>query len=313
VPVDAALQPLLDQLAAAAGGRPEGDEPVDVVRAGYRALALLAGEPEPVVSIVDRTVPGPGGDIPVRVYRPAEGTLPVLVWFHSGGFVIGDLETADSAGRKLANRTGAVVVSVDYRLAPEHRWPAGFDDAWAVTSWLRTSPDELDVDASRIAVGGDSAGGSLATLVALRARDEGLPLVHQLLVYPVTDATQNQPSVDENGVGYILTKVRMQWFLRHALGPDADPLDGAVSPLHAPDLRGVAPATVFTAQYDPLRDEGDAYARRLAEAGVPVTHRCFEGMVHPFLLLGGVTPVADVAFDLAAGELRRAYGTSTSS
>lgn len=307
MPVVPEIQTLLDQLAAA---------PIDLqaiapeeMRALYGALAAVDGPPLEVGSVEDRTVPGPGGPIPVRVYRP-EGSArpPVLVWFHGGGWVIGDLDTADPTARKLCARADVAVVSVDYRLAPEHPCPAAADDAWAATTWVAAHGQELGVDATRLAVGGDSAGGNLAALVAVRARDEGAPAVaHQLLVYPATDLRMEHPSITENGEGYFLTEATMRWFRGHYLGDDArhgDPASPHVSPLVADDLAGVAPAQVLTAEYDPLRDEGDAYAARLAEAGVPVDHVPHAGLVHGFFAMGGLAPVADEAVSAAARRLR---------
>lgn len=309
MPVVPEIQALLDQLAAApldlATVQP------DEMRALYGALAAFDGPRPEVGAVEDRTVPGPAGVIPVRVYRP-EGAArpPVLVWFHGGGWVIGDIETADVTCRKLCQRAGVAVVSVGYRLAPEHPCPAASDDAWAAATWVAAHGDELGVDGARLAVGGDSAGGNLAALVAVRARDEGAPAVaHQLLVYPATDLRLGHPSVEENGQGYFLTEDTMRWFRAHYLGDDlrhGDPSSPEVSPLLVDDLSGVAPAQVLTAEYDPLRDEGDAYAARLADAGVPVEHVPHAGLVHGFFAMGGLAPVADEAVAAAAERLRRA-------
>jgi acetyl esterase len=205
--------------------------------------------------------------------------------------VLGDLETADPTARKLANRSGAVVVSVDYRLAPEHPYPAGVEDSWAVLEWVATHGDELGADASRLAVGGDSAGGNLAAVMAQRAAAAGGPALRaQLLVYPVTDLRMTHPSIIENGEGYLLTSDSMRWFHDLYLGDGGDAADPEASPLLADDVADVAPAIVVTAGFDPLRDEGDAYAERLDAAGVKVVHLRYEDMIHGFASMAKVTP-----------------------
>jgi acetyl esterase len=220
--------------------------------------------------------------------------------------VIGDLESADPTSRKLANRSGAVVVSVDYRLAPEHPFPAAVDDCWAALEWVAANAGEIGGDATRLAVGGDSAGGNLAAVVAAKAAQAGGPqLRHQLLVYPATDLTFSYPSIDSNGDGYLLTKKSMRWFVDHYLG-NADPKDPIVSPLYTDDVSGVAPATVLTAEFDPLRDEGAAYAERLTESGVDCDHHCYDGMIHGFFGMGTITPVALESMDAACARLRTA-------
>lgn len=307
--LDPALTPLLETMAAT--GRRLEDMSVAEARQMMALLAAADGPPEEVAVVADRTLPGPAGPVPVRVYRPADAPrsgAACLVWYHGGGWVIGDLESADPTARKLANRTGAVVVSVDYRLAPEHPYPAAVDDCVAALDAVLGEAGGLGIDPGRVAVGGDSAGGNLAAVVAIDARDRGIALRHQLLVYPVCDATLSQPSVEENGEGYLLTKGAMAWFVGHYLGAVGDPTDWRVSPLYAADLSGVASATVITAEYDPLRDEGRAYAERLAAAGVDVVHRCFAGQIHGFFGLGAVTPAAGEAMAFAADRVRSALG-----
>jgi acetyl esterase len=310
MPVDPQVQVLLDQLAAMGGPALDEQSPSQA-REMFKGMALLDGEPETVSRLEDRTVPTPDGDVPVRVYRPGDAgetdVLPVLVWYHGGGWVIGDLDTTDATCRKLANRTGAVVVSVDYRLAPEHRFPAAAEDCWAVTTWIADHAAELGADASRMAVGGDSAGGNLAAVVAQRAVRTGSPVLrHQLLVYPVTDLTLGHPSIDENADGYLLTKAAMVWFTDHYLGPDGDAKHPHASPLHAEDVAGVAPATILTAEFDPLRDEGEAYGAMLREAGVEVDVRRYDGMIHGFFSLGAVVDRSREALDDAAATVRDA-------
>ena len=309
MPLDPQIETLLEQMAAVETVdyrevTPEG------LRQTMKMIAAADGLPEAVDSVDDASADGPAGAIPVRVYRPAgAGTapLPILVWYHGGGWVIGDLDTADTTCRKLANRSGALVVSVDYRLAPEHPAPASVEDCWAALSWVAGAATKLGGDASQLAVGGDSAGGNLSALLALRARDNGGPaLRYQLLVYPATDLTMSYPSHAENGDGYMLTNEATAWFLGHYLGPDDDPKHPSLSPLHADDLSGVAPAFIVTAEFDPLRDEGEAYAARLRDSGVPVELRRYDGMIHGFFQMGAVTPVADSAVSDAASRVRAA-------
>ncbi len=309
MPVVPEIQAVLDLLAAAPIDLTQTDPPT--MRALYAAMRDSDGQPLPVAEVVDVVIPGPGGDVPARIYRPeGDGPAPVLVWYHGGGWVIGDVETSDPTARKLCRRAGVVVVSVDYRLAPEHPFPAAPDDAWAALTWVADHIAEHGGDPARLAVGGDSAGGNLAALMAIRARDEGGPaLRHQLLVYPATDLTMSHPSITENGEGYFLTQATMNWFTDHYLGADrqhGDPTAPAVSPLVAEDLSGLAPAQVLTAEFDPLRDEGAAYAARLAEAGVPVEHVPGPGLIHGFFAMGDVSPDADAAAGAAAERLRAA-------
>lgn len=309
MPVVAEIQPILDLLAAhpvdMAMVTPEG------MRAMYKAIASSREQVAEVGSVEDRDLDGPRGPLPVRIYRPmGDGPAPVLVWYHGGGWVIGDIDTADSTARRLCAEGDVVVVSVEYGLGPEQPYPAGPDDAWAALLWAAGHAAEIGGDPQRLAVGGDSAGGNLAALTALRARDEGGPaLRHQLLVYPATDLTMEHPSITENGEGYFLTKATMLWFADQYLGVErehGDPTSPAVSPLRVDDLSGVAPAQVLTAEYDPLRDEGDAYAVRLAEAGVPVDHVPHPGLIHGFFSMGAISPDADTATAAAIDRLRTA-------
>jgi acetyl esterase len=252
--------------------------------------------------------------IPFRLYRPkgvpASTALPALVFFHGGGWVIGDLETHDVLCRQLTAAAGISVVNVDYRLAPEHKFPAALDDAWAATRWVAAHAGELGIDPTRLAVGGDSAGGNLAAVVALLARDHGGPsLALQVLTYPVTDVAAESPSYAEFGDGFMLTRDSMRWFIAHYLSGKQDALDWRVSPLRAPSLAGVAPALVVTAGFDPLRDEGEAYARRLREAGVRVDTICYGGMIHGFVPMGRLIETGNRAVAHAAASLRQAFAT----
>jgi len=255
------------------------------------------------------------GEIPLRLYRPIGGPggntsarLPALVYFHGGGWVIGDLDTHDTLCRSLANGSGCVVVSVDYRLAPEHPFPAAFDDALAATRWVRSEADALGLDAKRLAVGGDSAGGNLAAAVAIAVRDDEdrPPLAYQLLIYPATDQRGNLPSHRANGQGYLLTSDTIRYFHDRYLPDPALDLDWRASPLLDENLAHLPPALVLTAGYDPLHDEGVAYAQRLSEAGVHASHVDFERQIHGFILMGRVIDEAHTAVTLCAAELRRA-------
>jgi len=257
--------------------------------------------------VEDRTIPGPAGPVPVRVYRPeAPGPLPLVVYYHGGGWVIGSLNTHDAGCRTLANDASAVVVSVDYRLAPEHRFPAAVDDAFAALRWAVDHAGDLGVDPARVVVAGDSAGGNLAAVVAQMARDEGGPaLAFQLLVYPVTDHEFTSRSMEDNAVGYFLTRDDMRWFYGHYLRDDADGDDPRVSPLRAADLSGLPPALVVTAEFDPLRDQGLAYAEALRAAGNDVESVTYPGMFHGFFAMDAVIDAAKVAVDDTVGALRR--------
>lgn len=286
----------------------------DEARAAFVLLNNLGGPPVEGVESEDRTIPGPTGEVPVRIVRPLN-TEPtgILVWFHGGGFVIGDLETADDTTRRLAAVADCVVVSVDYRLAPEHRAPAAADDCWSALRWVAEHRIELAGSDVPIAVGGDSAGGNLAAVVAQRAVVESGPdLAAQLLVYPVVDFDQDAgryPSYDENGDGYFLTAETMAWFADHYIGPDGDPTDPQIAPIKATDdvLARTAPAIVHVAGFDPLRDEGLAYARRLRDAGAAVELRVFPSMIHGFWAMIALTPVASEAVVDAADRLARLF------
>lgn len=270
---------------------------------------VLAPEPPLVNEIQDMEAPGPDGAIPVRYYRPVgtlpQERLPVLVYFHGGGWVIGSLDSHDVVCRRLANAGRCAVVSVDYRMAPEHRFPAAVEDCMAATEWVSRSGELLRIDTRRLAVGGDSAGGNLAAAVALMARDTGAPaIVAQVLFYPATDFDMSMPSHKTRGQGYLLTTRTMEWFRdQYFRGPE-DGADWRASPIKAANVAGVAPAYVLTAGYDPLCDEGEAYARKLVEAGVMVTMRRYPGQIHGFLNMGKIIRAAGEALDEAGRYLK---------
>jgi acetyl esterase len=264
----------------------------------------------PVHDVSDRTISGPGGDIPVRVFRPSAATgLPLLLWFHGGGWVTGNLETHDQLGRLLADHAGAVVVSIDYRLAPETKFPGAADDCLAAYEWALAHAGEVGADAARVAIGGDSAGGNLAAVVALDARERGLPQPKlQLLVYPVTDYEFDSAAMIDNAKGYFLEAEGMRWFWDHYSRTPADFENPRFSPLRAPDLSGLARAVVVTAEFDPLRDQGEAYARRLADAGVPTEVVRADGLIHGFFGMHEYMPPGQEAWDVSVAALRDAFG-----
>jgi acetyl esterase len=308
VALDPQARTFLDQLEAL-GSPPMSEQTPEEARAGFRLMAAVAGSAEEPAPTEDRSVPGPAGDIRVRIYRPkTDRTLPVVVFFHGGGFVIGDIETHDTTCQRLAAGVPAVVVSVDYRLAPEHPFPAAVDDCEAATAWVCAHSAEFGADPARLAVAGDSAGGNLAAVVSRRARDAGgPPIAFQLLVYPGTDMTRSLPSHVENGTGYLLDSDAMTWFRDQYMG-DADPRQPDASPLFVDDLSGLPPALVVTAEFDPLRDEGEAYADRMRQAGVAVTTSRYDGMIHGFYGLDSIFDSAKKATSETVTALRDALG-----
>ncbi|MGI9657804.1 MAG: alpha/beta hydrolase fold domain-containing protein [Gaiellaceae bacterium] len=297
--------------AAKAGAFPVAElTPAQAREQMHPAYVDQFGPADPVGSVVDFTLPSPGGVVPIRVYTPEGGGagLPLYVYCHGGGWVIGSLETHDGLCRTLAARSGAIVAAVDYRLAPEHRCPAALEDAWAATVWLAERGDSLGAAAGEIAVGGDSAGANLAAGVALRAREHGLGLRLQLLAFPVVDCDLTRASyIEHDAIGPSIAA--MDWFWDHYIGPGGERTNPAASPLRVTDLSGLAPALVLTAQGDTLRDEGDAYAARLKQAGVDVEHHCYPGQIHCFYRLGAVTDQASLCLDDCAAALRRAFST----
>ena len=309
MPVHPQIQQVIDALAASEFGPVHELTPAEA-RAQYeRMVKARAIEPAPVGAVADRAIPGPAGDLPVRIYRPdpGPGSLPALVYFHGGGHVIGNLDTHDATARNLCNGAGCVVVSVDYRLAPEHKFPAAAEDAFAAVRWCAAHGAEIGVDPRRIAVGGDSAGGNLAAVAALMARDAGGPAIRlQVLVYPVADYACDTDSYRTYAEGYgMLEAQSMRWFRDHYLRGEADRIDWRAAPLRAGDLSGVAPALVLTAQCDVLHDEGEAYARRLRAAGVEVEHRDCEGMIHGFFTMAPAIDGAVRAQALVCDALKR--------
>ncbi|MEY2195074.1 alpha/beta hydrolase [Neobacillus sp. BF23-41] len=307
MPIDPQVKLILEQMEAK-GAPPwhtltpaEARQPID--------RRPLTGEPEEVGKVENRTIPGPAGEMPVRIYTPdGQGPFPALVYYHGGGWVIGDLDAVEITCRLLANRANSVVVSVDYRLAPEHKFPAAVEDAYAAVKWLVENGSSILVDSARVAVGGDSAGATLAAVVALMAKDRDEPsLVYQMLIYPVTHHAYDTESYRENAEGYYLTKDSMVWFWNHYLRDEEDGRNPYASPLLADNLSGLPPALVITAEFDPLRDEGEAYAKRLKAAGVPVEVTLYNGMIHGFFGMPGVLEQAKKAIEQAANALKRTF------
>jgi len=262
-----------------------------------------------VKKVVDRKIPGPDGEISIRLYYP-DGDAPfaTLVYFHGGGWVIGDLDTHHGFCHALAKTSGCLVVAVDYRLAPEHRYPAAVEDAYAATTWVAENSELIQVDPDRFAVCGDSAGGHLAAVVSLMARDRKGPRIDlQILIYPITDCSFDTPSYEENREGYMLTRDLMKWFWNHFINIESEADDPYVSPLRAESFRDLPPALILTAEYDPLRDEGEAYAEKLQGAGVNATLTRYPGMIHAFIRMTAQLDKANVALGQVAGMLRSVF------
>lgn len=264
-----------------------------------------------VQRVEDRSIPGPGGEVALRLYYPAgDPPFAALVYFHGGGWVIGDLNTHHGFCHALAKTSGCLVVAVDYRLAPEHRYPAAVEDAYAATNWVAQNSDAIQADPNRLAVGGDSAGGHLAAVVALMARDRQGPRIDlQVLIYPITDCSFNTASYIENKEGYMLTRDLMKWFWDHFIEDENQANDSYASPLRAENLSNLPPAMIVTAEYDPLRDEGEAYGKKLREAGVNVTLSRYAGMIHGFIRMTALLDKANQALDEVAGMLKRVLKT----
>jgi acetyl esterase len=276
----------------------------------YYMQARVIANPEPpeLLSAEPLSIPAPHGTIPARIYTPKklrkkDGLAPCLVFFHGGGWVIGNLETHDVVCRKLADEGELIVISVDYRLAPEHKFPAAVEDAIAATAWVAASAKQLGIDTSRLIVGGDSAGGNLAAVVSLAARETGPKIAGQMLVYPATDFSRKHPSHSEPETSILLTHTVITWFMNHYLA-GADINDWRASPARAKTLADLPPAYVLTAGADPLRDEGDEYAVRLKQAGVAVTYRHFPGQFHGFFTMGKLLNQANIAVSEIAKWLK---------
>lgn len=307
MPVDPQIRALLDR---GTGVPATHTLPVAEARRQYEARIALMAPPPQMAKVEERRIDGPGGEIRLRLYTPeGSGPFPLMMFFHGSGFVLCSLDTHDGMCRNLAAGIGCVVVSVDYRLAPEHKFPKGLDDCLAATRWAADHAAELGIDPARIMVAGDSAGGNMAAVIALRLRDEGGPeLCGQMLLYPVTDYhTPGTPSYAENADGYGLTRDTMEWFWAHYLNSPAEAENPHASPLRARDVTRLPPAYVSSAEYDPLRDEAERYGMRLREAGVPTVITRFAGMNHGFLFWVGIVGGADAAMAEACAWARQVF------
>ena len=313
MPVDPQIQQVIDALTASNFKSVHEQTPAEARTQYERMIEARGIAPAPVAGVEDRSIPGPAGDLPVRIYHPDldAPALPGLVYYHGGGHVIGNLDTHDSVARNLCNGAGYVVVSVDYRLAPEHKFPAAAEDAFAAVRWCAAHGADIGIDSRRIAVGGDSAGGNLAAVAALMARGAGGPAIRlQVLVYPVTDYACDTDSYRTYAQGYGLLEARsMRWFRNHYLRGEADRLDWRAAPLRCADLSGLPPAIVLTARCDVLRDEGKAYAQRLRAAGVDVEYRECGGMIHGFFTMAPAIDGAVRAQALVCDALERAFAS----
>jgi acetyl esterase len=307
MPVDPQIRALLDK---GTGVPATHTLPVDVARAQYEARIALMAAPAEVAAVSEQTIDGPGGPLRIRIYTPhGTGPFPLLAFFHGSGFVLCSLDTHDGMCRNLCAGAASVVASVDYRLAPEHKFPAGIDDCLCATRWVAINAARLGADPERVAIAGDSAGANMAAVTALRVRDEGGPaLCGQLLLYPVTDHyTSGTASYQENADGYGLTRDTMKWFWDHYLTEPSEAAHPHASPLRAPDLSGLPRALVITAEYDPLRDEGEFYAEKLREAGVSTALSCYGGVNHGFMFWVGAVDKAGAATNEACKWLRDAF------
>jgi acetyl esterase len=327
MPIDSQIQEILDQFASLnplpiPQLSPENARNLPTLReaalevlarnAGKRLLNLAKPVPEPVGRIHHLLIPGRLGDILARVYTPeGTGPFPVLVYFHGGGWVLANLDTYDASCRALCNSAGCLVVSVAYHQAPEYKFPAAVEDAHEALQWVMENAAQFDGDPARVAVGGESAGGNLATVACLAAREQGgqMPLF-QLLLYPVTNFGYDFPSYQENAQAKPLSSDMMPWFWKHYLRSGADGANPFVSPLRVANLSGLPAALIITAEFDPLRDEGEAYGEKLREAGVPVTISRYAGMVHEFFGLAGLVDKARDAVEEAARELKVAFAST---
>jgi acetyl esterase len=313
MPLDPEVAAVLEKIRLA--GNPEYWQMTpDEARAWHnRKAGILDIKRDPVHAVSDRKIPGPAAPIPIRIFTPraSQSPLPVLVWLHGGGHVVGSLDSYDALCRQLALQGDCIVVSVAYRLAPEHKFPAGVDDSFAALEWSAQHAQELGGDPARIAVGGDSAGANLAAVCTILARDVGGPALRfQLLVYPRTAPDEDAPSHHAFAEGYMLTRKMILWFHEHYRASPEDRRDFRYAPLICPDLSSLPPALVIVGEFDPLRDDGLAYAARLRNAGNDVELADYPGMIHPFFSMGGAVAAGRTAMTQAARSLRRAFGST---
>ncbi len=303
MPLEPQIKAILDQ-AASSGAPPLSSLTPSQARAAFRTmLDAFRGTLPAIAKSEDRVIPGPAGQIGIRVYTPERtGPFPVAMFFHGGGWVLGDLESHDGVCRALTREAHCVTVSVDYRLAPEHKFPAAAEDCYAATSWVASNGAAIGADSTRLAVGGDSAGGNLAAAICLMARERGgLKIRHQLLIYPALDSSLQTQSQSDFADGYLLTRADMAWFWGHYLGSERDRSNPYACPSAASDLSGLPPAMVITGEFDPLRDEGEEYARRLQRAKVPVVCKRYDGVTHGFMSMAFLDKARKAIAEAAAG------------
>jgi acetyl esterase len=292
--------------AGAKAGLPQvWEAPLDVIRRNTQSRPALAGPPEPILNIENRFIPGPTADLPVRIYRPTNNpAAPAIVYFHGGGWVLNFLDIYDASLTTLANRTGATIISVNYQKAPEHPFPIPFDDCYATLEWVLANSEVLRINRHSVAVAGDSAGGNLASAVALKARDQKIELAYQLLIYPCNDRNFETPSYIKNATGYGLSRQAMQWFWDQYLQGDSHDQNPYAIPARAVSFKNVAPAIIISAEYDPLLSDSEQYVELLKASGVDVRYREFKGMIHGFFTNLAVTPAAMDAIAFVAGEIK---------
>lgn len=308
MPLDPQAKAFLD-MNEAAGAPPTSSMTPEENRERTADLGKLAGIPKEIAKIENRMIPVDGGEIGVRLYTPnGLGPFPVFVYFHGGGWVIGNLETVDTLCQNIAHESECLVISVDYRLAPEHKFPVPVEDCYAAVEWAAQHASSLNGDGTKLAIGGDSAGGNLAAVVAQQAKQRGgPPISFQALIYPATQLGGETESYRENGEGYFLTADSMQWFFRQYLNDEEERKSLLASPLLNEDLAGLPPALVITAEFDPLRDEGAMYADKLRQAGVPVEYTCYEGMIHGFFWMAGMMDKGAQAVSQVSSSLRSVF------
>ena len=304
MPLAPEIKAFLD--AAAAAGLPQvWEAPIDVIRRNTQSRPALAGTPEPLFEVTNRFIPGPTADLPIRIYRPGKVSERTIVYFHGGGWVLNFLDIYDASLSRLANRSGATIISVNYQKAPEHPFPIPFDDCYATLLWVMQSAAQLGVDISKLGVAGDSAGANLASAVALKARDNAIALAFQLLIYPCNGLDFQTESFIQNANGYGLSTQAMRWFWQQYLQGGAHNENPYAVPMQARDFKSLAPAIVITAEYDPLLSDGEKYVELLTRDGVEATYKCYEGMIHGFFTNMAVTPTAAQAIDFSAAEIIR--------
>jgi acetyl esterase len=292
--------------AGAKAGLPQvWEAPLHVIRRNTQTRPALAGPAEPILEIENKFIPGPTADLPIRIYRPTNNpTAPAIVYFHGGGWVLNFLDIYDASLTTLANRTGATIISVNYQKAPEHPFPIPFDDCYATLEWVLANSEVLRINRQSVAVAGDSAGGNLASAVALKARDQKIELAYQLLIYPCNERNFETPSYIKNATGYGLSTQAMQWFWDQYLQGDSHDQNPYAIPARAASLKDVAPAIIVTAEYDPLLSDSEQYVELLKASGVDVRYREFKGMIHGFFSNLAVTPTAMDAIAFVAGEIK---------